>query len=157
MSAICDSCDKLIAATSSDPMVHTSWGREHYRCMVGRTTGRTPPAEATPSRAPLSVSTPETGAPDGQRGSYTCGNCGKAGHNARSCPTGKGALVYDDSEDETHLGRTDVSDPELDAPDGAVVNGRRRVGDQWIPLNPTDVEAQARARIEQRKHERQMK
>lgn len=26
-----------------------------------------------------------------------------------------------------------VTDPEIDAPDGAVVDGYRRVGDQWLP------------------------
>ncbi|MFI5298204.1 MAG: hypothetical protein ACHREM_08915 [Polyangiales bacterium] len=31
-------------------------------------------------------------------------------------------------------GTLPVTDPNIDAPDGAVVDGRRRVGDQWVPL-----------------------
>lgn len=112
MSAICDSCDKFIPATREDPMVHTSWGREHYRCMQLRTTGRTNEAEATPPRATLSVAAPVPETPGG-RGSYTCGNCGGSGHNARRC-TGLGTapkrkstdLVYDDTDVSPIVGLT---------------------------------------------------
>jgi hypothetical protein len=31
---------------------------------------------------------------------------------------------------------TRVTDPDLDAPDGAVVDGRKRVGDRWEPVRP---------------------
>lgn len=173
-------------------MVHTSWGREHYRCMQLRTTGRTTEAEATPPRATLSVAAPVSETPGG-RGSYTCGNCGGSGHNARRC-TDLGTaskrkstdLVYDDTDDAfSGDQRRIIPVTDLDGPDGAVLDGRKRVSDQWLPttdsgtyvteivqatnrgiasmlfkeqgLTETEVEANARIRIEQRKREREMK
>ena len=41
----------------------------------------------------------------------------------------------DDSPPET------VTDPDLDAPDGAVVDGHQRVGDSWVPVEPEVVDA----------------
>lgn len=165
MSAICDSCDKFIPATREDPMVHTSWGREHYRCMQLRTTGRTNEAEATPPRTTLSVAAPVPETPGG-RGSYTCGNCGGSGHNARRC-TGLGTapkrkstdLVYDDTADASEVDPrriVPVTDDALDAPDGAIVNGRKRVGEVWVWMTDEEVEeVAAQKRIEQRKRERE--
>lgn len=47
---------------------------------------------------------------------HHCRRCGEAGHNVRTCTRNS----------------FPVTDPDLDAPDGAVVDGFQRSGDRWV-------------------------